>query len=268
MPKKVKERDDRKFEVDEVQGSIWLLLLNFAILVAITAIICAIIWKTTHKNPKTELGRADSSISQSQSSNNLLAKEEVDENTVSGDSETEVDPVDGDTTMVFEEVDEEVTAKDAAIIRTIPNTEGITTVAGQLRNGQVLKRIGVNKETGWSKVIYNGQEGYAVSYYLTTDKNYVAMEAANPDNRVTTADGYVILFRDCDETVTVAGHDSVNLRTEPSTTQGKATISATLQTGLTARRTGISIDSGWSRVEFNGLVLYVVTQFVQEINED
>lgn len=266
MPNRVKEKEVRS-EIDEEQGSLIQLLITFAVLVLMTTIVCAIIWKSTHKNPRNELGKAESQGSLTQTADLLAANDEQVGIGTSGDDALEIDPVDGDTTMVFEALDEEVTAKDAAIIRTIPNTEGITTVAGQLRNGQVLKRIGINKETGWSKVIYNGQEGYAVSYYLTTDKNYVAMEATDPDNRVTTADGYVILFRDCDEQVTVAGHDSVNLRTEPSTSQGKATISAQLQTGLTARRTGISIDSGWSRVEFNGLVLYVVTQFVQGVSE-
>ena len=266
MPNRVKEKEVRS-EIDEEQGSLIQLLITFAVLVLITTIVCAIIWKSTHKNPRNDLGKAESPGSTTLTTDLLAANDEQEGIGTSGDDALEIDPVDGDTTMTFEALDEEVTAKDAAIIRTIPNTEGITTVAGQLRNGQVLKRIGINKETGWSKVIYNGQEGYAVSYYLTTDKNYVAMEATDPDNRVTTADGYVILFRDCDEQVTVAGHDSVNLRTEPSTSQGKATISAQLQTGLTARRTGISIDSGWSRVEFNGLVLYVVTQFVQEVSE-
>ena len=60
---------------------------------------------------------------------------------------------------------------------------------------------------------------------------------------------------------------TVNLRTEPSTAQGSNTVSAQLKTGLTARRTGISIDSGWSRVEFNGLVLYVVTSFVHPVED-
>ena len=60
---------------------------------------------------------------------------------------------------------------------------------------------------------------------------------------------------------------NVNLRTEPSTAQGGASVSAQISPGLTAKRTGISVDAGWSRVEFNGLVLYVVTSFMQEVRE-
>lgn len=265
MPKKVREKADTFSDLDEGQGSLLNMLITFAILVAVTALICTIIWKVTHKEPRTQLGNMSSPSSPSLTE--TLVKEEVSgEHGSGGDYAMEVDPINGDANMVFEEVDEDVTAKDAAIIRILPSTEGITAVAGQLQNGQFLKRIGVNKDTGWSKVIFNGREGYAVTYYLTTDKDYKPAEPANPDNRVATADGYVILFRECEDYVTVASsvQGGVNLRTEPSTTQGKATVSAQLNTGMKAKRTGISIDSGWSRLEYNGLVLYAVTSFVQE----
>lgn len=267
MPKKVREKADSYSELEEEQGSFLNMLITFAILIAITALICTIVWKVTHKTPRTELGNVQVPVSPSLSET-LVSEDEVGQHGATDDLEMDKDPINGDANMAFEAVDEDVTAKDVAIIRILPSTDGIYTVAGQLRNGQFLKRTGVNKETGWSKVIFNGQEGYAITSYLTADKDYKTKAPANPDNRVTTADGYIILFRDCEEYVTVAStvQGGVNLRTEPSTTQGKATVSAQLNPGLTAKRTGISIDSGWSRVEFNGLVLYAVTNFVQEVS--
>ncbi len=263
MPGKNRERAENYSEFEEDQGGFVNMLITFAILVAVAALICTIVWKTTHKEPRTQIGNVEVPVSPSLSET-LVAEDELGNQSASSDF-AEKDPVNGDSSMAFEAVDEDVTAKDAAVIRIQPSTEGITTVAGQLRNGQFLKRVGINRETGWSKVIFDGNECYAISYLLTTDRDYKTKEPEDPDNRVMTSDGYVVIFRDCDELVTT--EDYVNLRTEPSTAQGKATVSAQLKSGLTARRTGISIDSGWSRVEFNGLVLYVVTNFVKDVTE-
>lgn len=79
-------------------------------------------------------------------------------------------------------------------------------------------------------------------------------------NRVPTKDGRVIVFMDCDDFVTPKEY--VNLRLEPSTSEGNATIHCRLNYGETVHRTGISEDSGWSRVEKDGVVCYVVTSLV------
>ena len=84
-------------------------------------------------------------------------------------------------------------------------------------------------------------------------------------NRVTTQDGRVIIFMDCDDMVTPKEY--VNLRTEPSTAQGEATVGCRLNKGETARRTGVSEEMGWSRVEYNGQVLYVVTSIVSVVTD-
>ena len=54
----------------------------------------------------------------------------------------------------------------------------------------------------------------------------------------------------------------MNLRLEPSTSEGNATIHCRLNYGETVHRTGISEDSGWSRVEKDGVVCYVVTSLI------
>ena len=64
----------------------------------------------------------------------------------------------------FDAVDEEVTAKNETNLRNAPSTEG-TTVFYTLKNGEYIKRVGVNSN-GWSKLEYNGQTVYAVSQYL------------------------------------------------------------------------------------------------------
>ena len=79
-------------------------------------------------------------------------------------------------------------------------------------------------------------------------------------NRVVTQDGRTIIFTDCDDTI--SPKEYVNLRTEPSTSQGNGTVSCRLNYGETAHRTGFSADAGWSRVEYNEQVLYVVTSYI------
>ena len=70
----------------------------------------------------------------------------------------------------------------------------------------------------------------------------------------------MIIFTDCDDYITPKEY--VNLRIEPSTSQGDSTVSCQVSNGEVVHRTGYSQDSGWSRVEYNGQVLYVVSSYV------
>lgn len=65
-------------------------------------------------------------------------------------------------------------------------------------------------------------------------------------------------FKDCDETVTPK--DAVNLRSTPD--QGSNdNVVVKISNGQNVRRTGIS-TSGWSRVEYEGQILYCVSSYV------
>ncbi|MBO5020939.1 MAG: SH3 domain-containing protein, partial [Clostridia bacterium] len=68
--------------------------------------------------------------------------------------------------MVFTDIDEQVTAKSETNLRTKPTTSGDSQVVYTLKNGEYIKRTGIS-ESGWSRLIYNGQTVYAVSSYLT-----------------------------------------------------------------------------------------------------
>lgn len=178
------------------------------------------------------------------------------------ESETPVDePVSGTTSMEFTEVNDEVTAKDVTNLRSAPSTVDADNVVAQLKNGDKLSRTGMNSSTGWSRLVYNGEVVYAVTQFLTTDLNYKAPVAAANPNRITTLDGRVIIFADCSDNITPKEY--VNLRTEPSTSQGEATVRCQVKNGETLLRTGYSTDSGWSRVEYNGEVLYVVSSLMK-----
>lgn len=173
------------------------------------------------------------------------------------------EPSAGNAGMTFVSVQESVTPKDAVNLRTAPDTTDEGNIVVKIQNGETLARIGVNNDTGWSRIDYNGQILYAVSQYLTTDLNYKPPVTPSDPNRVTTASGSVIIFENCDDWITPKEY--VNLRTEPSTVQEDATVSCQLNYGEKAHRTGYSADFGWSRVEYNGQVLYVVTSFVNVV---
>lgn len=162
--------------------------------------------------------------------------------------------------MTFGDVNETVTAKDVINLRSTPYTGEEGNVVGQLKNGETLTRTGRNDSTGWSRLEYNGQTVYAVSAYLTTDLTYKTPEKPTYPNRVSTQDGRVIVFTDCDDYITPK--DLINLRTEPSTSEGDSTVRTQVRNGTNLHRTGYSETSGWSRVEYNGEILYAVTSYV------
>ena len=114
-------------------------------------------------------------------------------------------------------------------------------------------RTGIS-DSGWSRLIYEGQVCYAVSSMLTTN-----LEPPRP----TEDDGIDTVFRPVDDQVTAK--DAVNLRLKPSVTDPEAEVVVKLQHGQVVRRTGINDDVGWSRVEYNGQILYCVTSYLETV---
>lgn len=177
--------------------------------------------------------------------------------------------------MNFTEVDETVTAKDATNLRNLPTTEG-STIVHQLKNGETAQRTGIGSN-GWDRVIYNGQRLYAVHSFLTTDLSAKGQsESAQADGGDSSQQGASgtgenaadaqtsqaggLTFRAVNEAVTA--RDKVNLRDQPSTETGK--IVGTLSYGEAVVRTGISgsSDTGWSRLEVNGQVVYASSRLL------
>lgn len=160
-------------------------------------------------------------------------------------------PADPYADMNFREVYEEVTAKEATNLRDKPSQGEESYVLSVLPNGEVAIRTAVS-DKGWSKIEYNGEEYYAVSSLLTTDLNYQVP--------VEVDDGIKTEFTPCNDKV--SPKIEVNLRKLPSVTNPDATVVVTLKYGEVVNRTGINADVGWSRVEYNGQVLYCVSSYV------
>ncbi len=157
--------------------------------------------------------------------------------------------------MNFREVEETVTSKDVTNLRDIPSQGDDSTVLRKLKNGETTTRTGIS-DSGWSRLIIDGQRYYAVSNYLTTDLAYKT-PVAEPD------DGINTVFTAVSENVTPK--IEVNLRKLPSVTNPDAVVVATVKAGEVFARTGINNDYGWSRVEYNGQTLYCVSSYLNVV---
>ena len=157
----------------------------------------------------------------------------------------------------FSPVNEQVTAKDVVNLRSLPSTtHADSQVLAQLKKGEIAQRVGIS-ENGWSKLEFNGTVCYAISSYLTTDINSATEK---PDsNTITTP------FTTVNEQVTAK--DAVNLRSMPSTTNENAVVVAQLKHGQIITRTGINTDVGWSRVVYEGQVLYCISSYLQPADQ-
>lgn len=172
----------------------------------------------------------------------------------------EVGP-DVEALMNFQAVEETVTAKEATNLRDVPSQDADSTVLYVLQNGEEATRIAIS-DSGWSKLEFNGNIYYAVTSYLTTDMNYAALPEYEEE---TVDDGVQTRFVAVDEQVTAK--IEVNLRTLPSVEHPDCKIVHLLKNGEVVKRTGINEELGWSRLEYEGQVVYCVSSMLTVVEE-
>jgi len=229
----LEEEDEPDYEPGGNYGDDWeggsplkpgTVAIVFGILVILAAIICGILWRVTHAD-KSE-GQNNASTWQSADNGNAGEDSSLQGTDTMPDGETTPG---GSEPTETPEPEPEVTATPEPtpeVTATPEPTPEITATPQPTLEATATPRP-----------------------VVTTDPN-----------RVSTQDGRVIVFTDCDDIVTPKEY--VNLRLEPSTSEGNATIHCRLNYGETVHRTGISEDSGWSRVEKDGVVCYVVTSLI------
>lgn len=279
----VETMDEEEGTVSLKDMALWQKILIFAVLFVTAAVIATILWNLTPRGGDGGKLPGESQTVQAPVSTQLPTveptaiptevptpeptavptEEPVSEPTEEPASESNTES--GRDELGFVKVVDSVTPKDVINLRSNPSTADVSNIVAQAGNGEILNRIGINHDTGWSRIDYNGQTLYAVSQYLSEDLDYKTPVEVSDPNRVSTIDGRIIVFVDCDDWITPKEY--VNLRTEPSTTEGTATVSCQLTYGEKVHRTGYSADSGWSRVEYNGQVLYVVSSYMYQVTE-
>lgn len=225
----LEEEDEPDYEVGNDYGDDWeggsplkpgMVAIIFGILVILAAIICGILWKVTHAD-RTE-GQNTASTWQSEDNGS-----EGEDSSLQG--------TDGEG--LSDAVNPEVTPEPVPEVTATPEPTPEVTAAPEPTPEATATPKPTPEVTATPQPV------------VTTDPN-----------RVSTKDGRVIVFTDCDDIVTPKEY--VNLRLEPSTSEGNATVHCRLNYGETVHRTGISEDSGWSRVEKDGVVCYVVTSLI------
>ncbi|MBR4606750.1 MAG: glycoside hydrolase family 25 [Lachnospiraceae bacterium] len=164
-----------------------------------------------------------------------------------------------DSEMLFSECHERVTAKIQTNLRTWPGTD-IGEVVHTLENGEEAIRTGTS-DKGWSRVEWQGQVLYAITSYLTTDFT----DKQGDDDKTVNMDGIEVktTFEDINDYVTAK--EVVNLRSLPSTTHESSRILGTLSAGEKLKRTGVNRELGWSRLEYNGITVYAITSYLENI---
>jgi len=75
-----------------------------------------------------------------------------------------------------------------------------------------------------------------------------------------------LTFEPVDDKVTAK--DVTNLRSEPSTAQGQATVVAQLRNGETAVRIGREDTTGWSKLVYDGKIVYASTNYLNVVEEE
>lgn len=173
--------------------------------------------------------------------------------TPKGEPAEEVLP-DYDALAKMETVNEQVTAKERANVRSSMDSTDDSNLIGSLSNGEIVTRVGVGGN-GWSKIEYNGGYAYVVTNLLTTDIS---------DTNVTVEDDdeFDTVFDTVNEQVTAK--EVVNLRNMPSVTDEASVVVASLTNGEVITRTGVS-DEGFSRVEYQGQTLYCVSSYLEVV---
>lgn len=168
---------------------------------------------------------------------------------------------DASALMSFDEISEQVTAKEETRLRNMPSQDEESSVLFILKNGEVAQRIAVS-DSGWSKLIYENVVCYAVSSYLTTDLNYDPEESAAEEKD---EDEIKTQFTPVNELVTAK--EVVNLRKLPSVEHEDADVLAELHNGDIATRIGIS-DNGWSKLVYNGMTCYGISSYMTTVGID
>ena len=164
--------DDRASALEEEKLNPMQILIGMVVLILVVVIFCFAVWKITHANRPGVLTGQNTESSQDSIADwggqvsTIETTPGTEEDEMSSEEFSEPENALG---MEFDKVDEFVTAKDVTNLRSEPSTDqGQLTVVTQLSNGQNAHRIGVNPNTGWSQLEYNGQVVYAVSQYLLT----------------------------------------------------------------------------------------------------
>ena len=145
--------------------------------------------------------------------------------------------------LLYTDTNDQVTAKDEVNLREGAGTK--YNIVATLKSGEFVTRTGIGSN-GWSRLLYNGKTVYAITSYLSNE--VIEVETRDIVNGS--------IFTPANDSVTAK--QEVNLRALPTT---DSEIVGKLTSGTFLPRTAIG-DKGWSRLDYNGRVVYAVTNYL------
>ena len=168
-------RRNQRESLEEALKNPAYLAIGGGVCLLIVILFCVIVWNVTHQK--------DDKLVMNNTTNNSVEipsmGESVDEDVVVtpapeavADAEAEsiqqlIAEKSNDQGLVFEPMDDWITAKEVTNLRSEPSTErGIESVVVKLSNGEAVRCIGINEETGWSKIVYEDMIVYASTAYM------------------------------------------------------------------------------------------------------
>ncbi len=149
---------------------------------------------------------------------------------------------------IYKAANDRVTAKYEVNLR--ESATSTSAQVGVLKAGEYLERTAIGSN-GWSKLLFGEKTVYAVSSYLTNEENYQKPQESSQTTSVN--DGYTITNDK------VTPKNSVNLRREPTT---NSEVVAEISNGTVLERVAKNNDKGWSKISYNGEILYAVSQYL------
>lgn len=175
----------------------------------------------------------------------------------------EVEP-DIEAMMAFEEVSEQVTAKDKTNLRDRPSQDEDSIVLDTLLHGEIAHRVAISG-SGWSKLEFEGNIYYAHSNYLTSDltSEDLKPEAEGELSAEEDPDGDGIVTQFTPTATLVTAKEKTNLRSIPSYTREDSEIMFELLNGQVAKCIGVS-ENGWSKLEYQGKICYAISSYLTE----
>jgi GH25 family lysozyme M1 (1,4-beta-N-acetylmuramidase) len=153
--------------------------------------------------------------------------------------------------ITFTTASDNVTAKEQTNLRDTPNMSG--NIVATINNGDVVARTGIG-DNGWSRLNYNGTTVYAKTQLLTTN----LVPTTTSANVVVNGMEFFPITP-----VNVTAKSETNLRTVPSS-ESDSTIVTTLKKGDYVKCIARSKDPAWSRIEYNGKIVFAVTSYLTE----
>ena len=147
-----------------------------------------------------------------------------------------------------------VKAKEVVNVRSSDSIEADR--LGQTSTGQVLELL-EEKVNGWSKVKFDGKEGYIKSEFLEPEETQTVVNPQSSNNGTDTADG----TQTASEVKITKGKltDTVNIRKTASTTGEKL--------GQLAKGTDVDIiekqADGWTKIKYNDGEAFVKSEYVE-----